>query len=79
MAAAAEAAHRQAPSGQPPPRYVIGTEVPTPGGMQAHDAGVHVSAVPQVEETIEITEQAFLTRGLAGPGSASSPWWCSRG
>lgn len=46
------------------PVYVIGTEVPTPGGAQADDAGLQVTEPTAALETIELFRQAFLTRGL---------------
>jgi len=50
--------------GSKAPLYVIGTEVPIPGGSQEELTGVRVSEVDDVEKTIEITKQAFLSRGL---------------
>lgn len=48
------------------PRYVIGTEVPSPGGIQ--DSHEHLGITPtppsEVEETIQLTRHAFLRRGL---------------
>ncbi len=44
--------------------YVIGTEVPVPGGAMSHEEGVHVSRVDDVRETIEMHRQAFLGLGL---------------
>ena len=64
LAAVAEEAHRTAPAGADRPRYVIGAEVPLPGGMRHDEAQAAVSNWMDVEETIELTEQAFLLRGL---------------
>lgn len=61
MAAAAE--REQHPAGTPP-RYVIGTEVPPPGGIQGEDEAVRVTPPSEVEETIAVTRAAFLERGL---------------
>jgi D-tagatose-1,6-bisphosphate aldolase subunit GatZ/KbaZ len=47
------------------PRYVIGTEVPTPGGAQMHGETVSVTNVQDVEQTIQVTREAFLKEGLA--------------
>ncbi len=47
------------------PRYVIGTEVPVPGGESAGEHGIHVSTAEDVAETIEVTELAFSAAGLA--------------
>jgi D-tagatose-1,6-bisphosphate aldolase subunit GatZ/KbaZ len=45
-------------------RYVIGTEVPIPGGAQIHENTVSVTTVPRAQETIEVTHEAFLRQGL---------------
>lgn len=51
------------------PRYVIGTEVPVPGGAQ-HTPGeeeeLQVTAVADVAETLEAHREAFLSEGLEG-------------
>ncbi len=46
-------------------RYVIGTEVPVPGGESAGEHGIHVSAAADVAETIEVTQLAFASAGVA--------------
>ncbi len=46
------------------PRYVIGTEVPIPGGAQEHEEGVSVTKVEDAHETIEIHRKAFDELGL---------------
>lgn len=46
-------------------RYVIGTEVPIPGGAHEHEETVNVTNVPDVQQTIQITREAFLREGLA--------------
>lgn len=65
MAAAAEEAYRSAPTLQGAPRYIIGAEVPLPGGMVHDEAEAPVSDWMDTEETIAVTRQAFLARGLA--------------
>jgi len=45
-------------------RYVIGTEVPIPGGARGEEDHLHVTAVPDLAETIEKSRAAFLSRGL---------------
>jgi len=45
-------------------RYVIGTEVPIPGGATEHEEGVSVTKVEDVKQTIEVTREAFLMEGL---------------
>jgi D-tagatose-1,6-bisphosphate aldolase subunit GatZ/KbaZ len=47
------------------PRYVIGTEVPIPGGATEYEAGVSVTKVEDVEQTLTVTKDAFLRSGLA--------------
>ncbi|HNQ93438.1 MAG TPA: class II D-tagatose-bisphosphate aldolase, non-catalytic subunit [Anaerolineales bacterium] len=46
------------------PRYVIGTEVPIPGGATEHEEGVSVTKVEDVKQTIEVTREAFVREGL---------------
>jgi len=62
---AAEEAHSASRSGQAAPHYVIGTEVPPPGGAQEHEQTPTVTAMDDVQDTIERTEAAFRRRGLA--------------
>ncbi|HVM70649.1 MAG TPA: class II D-tagatose-bisphosphate aldolase, non-catalytic subunit [Anaerolineales bacterium] len=47
-----------------PPRYVIGTEVPIPGGATESENGVAVTKVQDVRRTIETTYSAFVKAGL---------------
>jgi D-tagatose-1,6-bisphosphate aldolase subunit GatZ/KbaZ len=46
------------------PRYVIGTEVPIPGGATEHEEGVSVTRVEDARRTIQLTRAAFLKNGL---------------
>jgi D-tagatose-1,6-bisphosphate aldolase subunit GatZ/KbaZ len=46
------------------PRYVIGTEVPVPGGESSGEHGIHVSNADDVDETIEVTRLAFASAGV---------------
>ncbi len=46
-------------------RYVIGTEVPVPGGAHEHEETVSVTNVVDVQQTIQVTHEAFLREGLA--------------
>jgi D-tagatose-1,6-bisphosphate aldolase subunit GatZ/KbaZ len=50
--------------GMPAPRYVIGSEVPVPGGAQAHEEGISVTTVEDARQTIEVTHDAFIHEGL---------------
>lgn len=45
-------------------RYVIGTEVPIPGGATEHGEGVSVTRAEDARHTIEITREAFYSVGL---------------
>lgn len=47
------------------PVYVIGTEVPTPGGATEEVSSLTVTTVPAAEETLAIHRQSFQTHGLA--------------
>ena len=49
---------------RPAPYYVIGTEVPVPGGAQEHEESVSVNSVASVEQTIEVSHEAFRREGL---------------
>ena len=63
LAAAAEQAHASL-GAAPAPRYVIGTEVPIPGGAQVHEDRLQVTAVENVRRTIEVTRAAFMRQRL---------------
>jgi D-tagatose-1,6-bisphosphate aldolase subunit GatZ/KbaZ len=45
-------------------RYVIGTEVPIPGGATIHEDGLHVTEVANARLTLELTQAAFAAEGL---------------
>ena len=45
-------------------RYVIGSEVPTPGGATAHEQGVSVTRVEDARRTLELMQAAFFQAGL---------------
>jgi D-tagatose-1,6-bisphosphate aldolase subunit GatZ/KbaZ len=42
------------------PRYIIGTEVPLPGGATVHEENVKVTMVEDVRRTLEIMRSAFV-------------------
>lgn len=50
--------------GRPAPVYVIGSDVPTPGGSDEVESGVHVTTVEELEQTIGLIHQSFEARGL---------------
>lgn len=56
---AAENAHQQLPAGSPPPLYVIGSEVPTPGGETSEGQAPAVTAAGQVRRTLDAFHAAF--------------------
>lgn len=60
LAAVAEAA------GAGPLRYVIGTEVPVPGGETERVAGLAVTRPEAVRRTLDLHRAAFAARGLSG-------------
>lgn len=45
------------------PIYVVGTEVPTPGGTQT-DEGMHITSPADVERTLSVFKETFLAHGL---------------
>ena len=63
LAAAAEGAVTDPPARQEI-RYVIGTEVPVPGGAGAVDEGMHVTTAADVAETLDVTRAAFVSHGV---------------
>ena len=48
----------------PPPVYVIGTEVPPPGGIRAEENAVPVTAAAELQQTVTLCEEAFQARNL---------------
>ena len=48
-----------------PPLYVIGSDVPVPGGAIKPEEDITVTPVQEVAEIIELTRAAFVRRGLA--------------
>lgn len=59
-----ERAYANLPAGSPAPVYVIGTEVPPPGGMKAGEETLMATDPDAAATTIEVTKQAFEERGL---------------
>ena len=47
------------------PVYIIGSEVPIPGGAQEEDAGLQVTKVSDFENTLRIYKKKFEEHGLA--------------
>ncbi len=63
LCAAAEAACKDTPGGCPPV-YVIGTEVPPPGGAREKLEGVPVTDVAHARHTLSVTRAAFFRHNL---------------
>lgn len=61
----AEDAWKTLPVGTPAPVYVIGTEVPIPGGAKEHEDTVKATPAADAKHTIEVTKKAFLAAGLS--------------
>lgn len=61
---AAEEAHKELPPGSPAPLYVIGTEVPVPGGELIEMRIPEPTRPEDLKRTIQLTKQAFAARGL---------------
>jgi len=62
---AAEEVLKHLPPGSDPPLYVIGTEVPAPGGESALGAPPAVTTVESLQQTLQVFQQAFAARGLS--------------
>jgi D-tagatose-1,6-bisphosphate aldolase subunit GatZ/KbaZ len=62
---AAERALKDAPQSIDPPLYVIGTEVPVPGGESALGLPPAVTTIESMHETLRVFQRAFEERGLA--------------
>lgn len=54
----------EAKAGALMPVYVVGTEVPVPGGVQEQDEGLKITGPAEAEATIENARKAFAGRGL---------------
>ena len=61
---AAENALGELAANSPPLLYVVGTEVPTPGGEVGAEQSIAVTTPAHVSATLETFKQAFLKRGL---------------
>lgn len=59
-----EAAEKACPEGGSPPLYVIGSEVPVPGGAQGDEAELRVTRREDVQQMLALHKAAFLRRGL---------------
>jgi len=64
LCAVAEEAAALLPNGAPRPVYVVGSEVPIPGGELADSAAPAVTSVDAVERTLDQTRRAFARHGV---------------
>ena len=60
----AELVYAEHSSSIEPPVYIIGTDVPPPGGSKTIDDDIHITNPEEVEETIEVTKNAFFKNNL---------------
>ncbi len=65
MAKVAEETHQEFCADQPAPVYIIGTEVPIPGGAQEEEETVTPTTPADATRTIEVTKAAFEAEGLS--------------
>lgn len=63
LCAAAEKAFQQMEKGSQRPVYVIGSEVPIPGGTQSNE-GLEVTTPSDFKETVDLFKKSFLKRNL---------------
>ena len=61
----AEKTHGEMPDGSPAPVYVIGTEVPVPGGEQEAGQPPAATRVQDAQTTLKSFQAAFMERGLS--------------
>ena len=66
ICAVAERARAERPDELPAPLYVIGTEVPVPGGEQSGARGPQPTTVEHIHRTLESFQTAFFAQGLHG-------------
>jgi D-tagatose-1,6-bisphosphate aldolase subunit GatZ/KbaZ len=66
LCAVAEEAVAVLPTDAPRPVYVVGSEVPIPGGELADSAAPAVTGVHAVERTLDETRRAFARHGVGG-------------
>ena len=64
LCAVAEGAAALLPADAPRPVYVVGSEVPIPGGELADSAAPAVTSVDAVERTLDETRRAFTSHGV---------------
>lgn len=65
LAKVAEETHKEFRKGDPKPVYIIGTEVPIPGGAQEAEECVHPTSANDAAKTIAVTKAAFEKAGIS--------------
>lgn len=60
----AEKAYTESSNGNEQPVYIIGSDVPPPGGAKGHESDIHISTVEDVDKTIKLTKKAFSKYNL---------------
>ncbi|MEI8199207.1 MAG: class II D-tagatose-bisphosphate aldolase, non-catalytic subunit [Eubacteriales bacterium] len=65
VAEAAYAARLEKHPDAPSPVYIIGSEVPIPGGAQEHEEGINVTRPADCQKTLAAFEQAYKANGLS--------------
>jgi D-tagatose-1,6-bisphosphate aldolase subunit GatZ/KbaZ len=76
LCAAAEDAWGRLPSGSPPPVYVIGTEVPVPGGETASSARPQPTTVEHMQKRWTHHTRHLWPAGYRRLGTESLAWLC---
>jgi D-tagatose-1,6-bisphosphate aldolase subunit GatZ/KbaZ len=61
---AAEQAYQQLPPDSPAPLYIVGTEVPIPGGEQLGSQAPATTGTEHLARTLELAKEAFFARRL---------------
>jgi len=64
LCAAAEDARADAPRAAPAPLYVVGTDVPPPGGETGEGEPPAATTAAELERTLDLARAAFAARGL---------------
>ena len=65
LCSTAESTWKTSAGNSPAPVYIIGTEVPIPGGTQDHEDGLELTPAVDARRTVEITREAFIKEGLS--------------
>jgi D-tagatose-1,6-bisphosphate aldolase subunit GatZ/KbaZ len=60
----AERTYEQTSNGNEQPVYVIGSDVPPPGGAKGHESDIRITEDKDVEQTINLTKRAFEKHNL---------------